>query len=575
MQPLSVALPQASTGPRNNGPSVGTTLGALMHSTDKSVIELLESPDGLDVEIRSIALVESSDIDGTDSRGAISDIYLPVGVPESTLTQWLRKFEGRPARRRPKLLLVKNAREATTVLTAARNIGIAVAAVHPQASSGHVYSLVLRLLTQSMYRSRTVAGAVAGGDSDLFALSETIAELTGGLVTIDDTALHVIAYSSAHEGEDELRQLSILGREWPIEYTEWIESRGVFEHLRRSDEVISLPSEPSIGAAQRLAVSITRPDLSAPTGSVAHQHNLGSIWVQRASEPLSHDAQAVLRGAAAVAARILMRTLDASSRENAQVQRLFGVRSGGVDMHSLAGSFGINTDGPSAVIGFATSLSPGSNLDRITNALRLRASAFRSDAVTTIIDNRIYVLFPQADHEVAVSDWAYYTVRVVEDRAGISVRAAVAVPIARLHGVPEARREVDRVLDTTDDHETSKVTTLAASRTAVLLGEILDLVADHERLRDPRIDRLVSYDDKNTSDMQFTLTAYLTAFGDVKKAASSLKVHPNTLRYRIRRAEQIMGISLDEPDTRLLTELQLAILGRTQDESEKYETSDQ
>ncbi|MDJ0111937.1 CdaR family transcriptional regulator, partial [Rhodococcus erythropolis] len=109
MQPLSVALPQASTGPRNNGPSVGTTLGALMHSTDKSVIELLESPEGLDVEIRSIALVESSDIDGTDSRGAISDIYLPVGVPESTLTQWLRKFEGRPARRRPKLLLVKNA----------------------------------------------------------------------------------------------------------------------------------------------------------------------------------------------------------------------------------------------------------------------------------------------------------------------------------------------------------------------------------------------------------------------------------------------------------------------------------
>lgn len=575
MQPLSVALPHASTSPRSNGPRVGTTLGALMHSTDKSVIELLESPDGLDIDIRSIALVESSDIDGTDSRGAISDIYLPVGVPESTLTQWLRKFEGRPSRRRPKLLLVKNAREATTVLNAARGIGIAVAAVHPQASSGHVYSLVQRLLTQSSYRSRAAAGAVPGGDSDLFALSETIAELTGGLVTIDDTALHVIAYSAAHEGEDELRQLSILGREWPIEYTEWIESRGVFEHLRRSDEVISLPSEPGIGAAHRLAVSITRPDLSAPTGSVAHQHNLGSIWVQQASGPLSDDAGAVLRGAAAVAARILMRTLDASSRENDQVQRLFGVRSGGIDVHSLAGSFGISTDGPAAVVGFATSLEPGSDLDRITNALRLRASAFRSDAVTTIIDHRIYVLFPRAENEVSISDWAYDTVRVLENRAGISVRAAVAVPIARLHGVPEARREVDRVLDTTDDHDTAKVTTLAASRTAVLLGEILDLVADHERLRDPRIDRLISYDDKNTSDMQFTLTAYLTAFGDVKKAASSLKVHPNTLRYRIRRAEQIMGISLDEPDTRLLTELQLAILGRAPDESERYETSDQ
>jgi DNA-binding PucR family transcriptional regulator len=69
--------------------------------------------------------------------------------------------------------------------------------------------------------------------------------------------------------------------------------------------------------------------------------------------------------------------------------------------------------------------------------------------------------------------------------------------------------------------------------------------------------------------MQFTLATYLAAFGDVKKAAALLNVHTNTLRYRVRRAEQIMGISLDESDTRLLTELQLALLARGPAEPER------
>ena len=40
-------------------------------------------------------------------------------------------------------------------------------------------------------------------------------------------------------------------------------------------------------------------------------------------------------------------------------------------------------------------------------------------------------------------------------------------------------------------------------------------------------------------------------------AAGALHVHPNTVRYRIRRVEKLMATSLDDPDVRLLLALSL------------------
>jgi DNA-binding PucR family transcriptional regulator len=55
------------------------------------------------------------------------------------------------------------------------------------------------------------------------------------------------------------------------------------------------------------------------------------------------------------------------------------------------------------------------------------------------------------------------------------------------------------------------------------------------------------------------LAEYLQRFGDVRAAADDLHIHPNTVRYRVRRAEEILGMSLDDPDSRLLLEIQLLI----------------
>ena len=57
-----------------------------------------------------------------------------------------------------------------------------------------------------------------------------------------------------------------------------------------------------------------------------------------------------------------------------------------------------------------------------------------------------------------------------------------------------------------------------------------------------------------------TLRAYLDSFGDVAAAAEQLHVHPNTVRYRVRRIEKLMSTSLADPDVRLLFSLGLRVL---------------
>jgi DNA-binding PucR family transcriptional regulator len=51
--------------------------------------------------------------------------------------------------------------------------------------------------------------------------------------------------------------------------------------------------------------------------------------------------------------------------------------------------------------------------------------------------------------------------------------------------------------------------------------------------------------------------AYLDSFGDIAAAAQRLHVHPNTVRYRVRRIEQVLATSLADPDVRLLLSLSL------------------
>ncbi|MEW1720812.1 PucR family transcriptional regulator [Streptomyces sp. NPDC093109] len=90
-------------------------------------------------------------------------------------------------------------------------------------------------------------------------------------------------------------------------------------------------------------------------------------------------------------------------------------------------------------------------------------------------------------------------------------------------------------------------------------GSILPLLADDavRAFADGMLRALREHDAKGRGDLVASLHAWLSRHGQWDAAAADLGVHRHTLRYRMRRVEEILGRSLDDPDVRM--ELWLAL----------------
>jgi DNA-binding PucR family transcriptional regulator len=185
--------------------------------------------------------------------------------------------------------------------------------------------------------------------------------------------------------------------------------------------------------------------------------------------------------------------------------------------------------------------------------IALSATAFRADAQVASADDRVYVLLPKIG--TSVTSWVRGVVSLLNREAGLTLRAVIAAPLPGLAAAAAARAEIDRVFDSAARHPgvIGQITSLADARTTVLLDEIVTHVAGQPRLIDPRVRTLREQEPL----LAETLQAHLDGFGDIAAVAARLHVHPNTIRYRVRRIETLLGTSLDDPDDRLVLALGL------------------
>lgn len=517
--------------------TTGVSLGQLLLALDATLVRLVQAPRGLDLPVASAALIDSDDVRlGLAPSAGAADLFFLLGVSENDALRWV---EQQSVRRAPTAIFIKEPSDA--VVERAVAAGTAVVAVDPRARWERLYRLVNHVFEHHG------DGALHDSGTDLFSLAQSVAERTHGMVSIEDAQSHVLAYSASSDEADELRRLSILGRAGPPEHLAWIAQWGIFDALRARPEAVRVAERPELGLRPRLAIGIFAPAVDERRAPAF----IGTIWVQQGSRPLADDSEDVLRGAAVLAARIMARLAAAPSTHAVRVQELLGLGESDapVEVELIARELGVAADGRAAVIGF----DGGTTGTRLADVLALSASAFRHDAQMASVGSRVYVLFPSTGK--AVTSWVRGTVAALRAELGLQLRAVVASPVVGLAGAAGARADVDRVLDTAERHPGTldAVTSLAEARTTVLLDEIVTAIAADERLIDPRVQTLRA-DEPVLAD---TLGVYLDCFGDVAAAAQHLHVHPNTVRYRIRRVEQLLGASLNDADVRLLLALSL------------------
>jgi DNA-binding PucR family transcriptional regulator len=527
--------------------AVGVGLGQLLLALDATMVTLVEAPRGLDLPVASAALIDADDVRlGLAAGAGSADVFFILGVGDDDVLAWLVQ---QTTRRIPAAIFVKEPSDA--VVARAVAAGTAVVAVEPRARWERLYRLVDHVFEHHGDR----ADPLYDSSTDLFGLAQSIADRTHGMVSIEDVQSHVLAYSASNDEADELRRLSILGRAGPPEHLAWIGRAGIFDALRATGDVVRVAARPELGLRPRRAVGIHHVAPDRRRGPVF----AGTIWLQEGTRPLAEDADDVLRGAGVLAARIISRLAATPSTHAVRVQELLGLREADFDdtkVADVARELGIAADGRVAVIGFDGAAGGPA---RFADVLALSASAFRRDAQVVAGTSRAYVLFPHTGKASAVSSWIRGTIGALHSELGLELRAVIAAPATGLAGVATARAEVDRVLDSAERHPGAigQVTSLAESRTTVLLDEIVTMIGADDRLVDPRVGELREKDPV----LADTLRAYLDSFGDVAAAASWLHVHPNTVRYRVRRIEEALGSSLTDPDVRLLLSLSLRVTG--------------
>jgi DNA-binding PucR family transcriptional regulator len=87
-------------------------------------------------------------------------------------------------------------------------------------------------------------------------------------------------------------------------------------------------------------------------------------------------------------------------------------------------------------------------------------------------------------------------------------------------------------------------------------------VAQDGRVRDRRgeaLKCLAEYDTRHRAQLLLTLEEYLRRRGNIAAAAQTLYVHPNTLRQRLRRINELTGLDVTNEDW-LMIEIELKLL---------------
>ncbi len=139
----------------------------------------------------------------------------------------------------------------------------------------------------------------------------------------------------------------------------------------------------------------------------------------------------------------------------------------------------------------------------------------------------------------AIADW----------KPGFTVSVGFSGPTEAPTGVAGALREVTSVMESLARFRRwSQVVAVPELGLTGLLAAVTD-----ERLVDyshRHLGPLIAHDSTRKGSLVATLRAYLET-GEQQQAAQRLRVHPNTLRYRLDRIREISGVDLEDPETRL------------------------
>jgi hypothetical protein len=518
----------AAEAPRGPAPTEAITINHLLTLVGRDTVRVVRAPNGFDTPIRGVITWDPTR--PSDEVIEADDLVLLTVSPQ-------------PEQMRAVAEHAKAVRAAGLVMRPED--------LPPRWASGTGGDLAILTaagdLSWRIVRRELVAALAVGPDhldgehgqlTDLPALADAVAANLGGPVLITDGRLRVIAHHAPRRDIDELT------RDWIVRRTPPPELR---EHLPRNTE---LPHRWGIDSVERI---------TGPHGSDwlvvvirAGSDVLGSIWAN--TGPSAHPAdRAILARAARRAAMLLARSRDAAEPEHRMRSDL--LHAALCDSGTSAGlAATLPDDAAPHLLAFRAPEGPAA--EQLEDLIALRMEAGSPRATTTRLGAHVYVLTP-GPVDPGENGPLHDIVDRIRRRGWPGLRCVVSDVVPDLTELPNARQEVDRVLDLIIADAGPAVAGVAGFRSYSVLAEITELSRRQPRLMRGPIPRLAEIDDAEGSSYLATLRAYFDTGHDLRRAAEALFIHRNTLKYRLGRVLELTGLDVSDPFDRLVAELQL------------------
>lgn len=546
-------LGRMTSGPAGRDPD-HVTLRQILAYDEDGILRLLLAPAGQDAAVLGVIIGDEGAARPHEGR-----IVLAAGLPPG---QEAAPATVREAARRGAAAVVLRESEDAPVpqdaLAAAEECGIALLARAAWADWGDTIAL-LRSATafaEAGRGDRTPDSAEGGG---LPALAAATARSCRGSITVEDTQFRVLAHSATGPDADGIRRSTILGGRVPDRRVAELRRSGLLRALWTSQDVIHRAADGD--SPERLVVAVR-----------SGGEMLGSLWAAADGQRLSPDAAQVLRRAATLAVPHLLRhRLRESGTVRREAYALRGLLHGKGDRRAHLWSLGLPSDAPCAVVVAVRGRTEGPRADRTLEALAIQATASRSAGRVLREEDQVAVLLPVSDDggrrdapalareldalAAGIPDAAPVWIGVGETvRSGLeaSLSYEKALLVVRALREREARGRDPRPVRHAGPGDVGP--TIDALR-------MLDAVRPVWESGDGPVHELIRADLATGGDLVRTLAAYLETAGDIPKAARRLVLHPNTLRYRLRRVRERFDIDLDDPDTRLVLALAVRLTG--------------
>ncbi|MEV0071497.1 helix-turn-helix domain-containing protein [Amycolatopsis sp. NPDC050768] len=432
-----------------------------------------------------------------------------------------------------------------TVRRAAKSAGIALIQVHSATSWAQLVWLLRTVLDALGDESESLEDGGDPGSGDLFRLADAVASVVDAPVTIEDTNSRVLAYSARQDLTDPARVATIMGRRIPDDVLARFRSRGVFRELSRGRQTIFVPAQRD-GTLPRLIVPIRM------GGEL-----LGSMWAVVAGPVSEERAAAFADAAPVVALHLLRRRAHTDAQRRASAELLRAVLEGHPGQRRVVAELDLS-DEPHRVVAIEVTGGDGRDAEGLRLALLERISqGIGRRPVATELGGLLYAVVPDGGAWAELRD--ALAAQPASRRGGIP-RAAAGAPVA-VSALATSRTQADEALGLLraglvegrvvayEDAWTSLVLHRAATGSAT--ARVADLGP---------LGLLRAHDETTKAGYVDTLYEWLRHPGDPRAAAAELRIHPNTLRYRMKRLLDLVPLDLDDPDVRLALLTQLVAL---------------